>query len=59
MCMYKFIKGSRILTEKKELECPSCSALIDVSEMETYEMFDCHECKTELEYIGDGEIIIS
>lgn len=38
--------------DKKELECPVCSALVDVTELEKYVELDCHECDSELEYTG-------
>ena len=37
----------------EQCECPLCSALIDTSELELYQMITCHECGEDLEYIGE------
>jgi len=42
------------MPEQKELECPGCGALIDVSELEKYDICTCHECGRDFEYVGDS-----
>ncbi len=36
----------------KELECPECSALVDVTGLQGYEIVKCHSCGIDLEFVG-------
>jgi len=42
--------------EKREVECPECGALIDVAEVEKYEVVFCHNCNGIFEF--DGQALI-
>ena len=41
-----------------ELECPNCSVLIYVSDMELYKMIICDDCGAQLEYVEDELILV-
>ncbi len=38
---------------EKELECPNCGGLVDVSGLEGYEIVRCGECGSDFEYVGN------
>lgn len=37
----------------KETECPCCGAMNDISETEDYEIINCYNCKTDIEYFDE------
>lgn len=38
--------------EITELECPYCTALVNVTNKEKYDLVYCEDCDSDLEYIG-------
>ena len=40
------------MEEKLEVECPECFTLIDISDVDNYELLSCPNCGQDLERVG-------